>query len=131
VLLKFTKDKTLIELKAKVEESRADALMRQGEMEIARVAERRLASDIDHIDARALTPGERAALAKFAALEKSWRALLARRGEIEKGDPAKRDELKKLLDDFARALNEADGAWSSAREARLDDRDADTMRRAP
>jgi hypothetical protein len=131
VLLKFTKDKTIKELKAAIEMAKSDMLMKEMEVSLTRDAERRLERDAQHTDNRELTAGERAALAKFSALEEPWRAILARRGEIEKADPAKRDEWKKILDDFAKALNEADGAWSSAREARLDDRDADTMRRAP
>lgn len=130
VLLKYTKPKTLLGLRAEGKKAEADALAKKAELGLAKDVAARLERDARRIDDRALTPAEHAAMAKFAALETSWRAILARRGEIEKADPAKRDELKKLLGDFAKALNEADGAWSSAREARLDDRAAETMRRA-
>jgi hypothetical protein len=129
VLVKYTKEIRSRQLRAEVEKARAEALAKEAELGLARDIEARIERHAQSIDNRALTPAEFAALDKFSALEKAWRAILARRGEIEKPDPAKRDELKKTLGDFAGALDETDRAWSSAREAGLDERDAATMTR--
>ena len=102
-------------------------------MDLAKDTEARLEKEVKDVDAdvaaRQLTPAEESALRKFAALEPGWTAILARREAIEKDDPAKRDESKRILDDLAKALREAEAAWSAAREARLDDRAAATLAR--
>ncbi|HEY2158947.1 MAG TPA: hypothetical protein VGH33_25175, partial [Isosphaeraceae bacterium] len=130
VFLKYARDRRLKELQAEVEKARADMLMKQAEHSLARDVEARIERDDRQIDARALTAAEGAALTKFSRLEPAWKAILARRDAIEKAAPAKRDELKRSLDDFANSLSEAQRAWSSAREAQLDERDAATMARA-
>jgi hypothetical protein len=131
VLVNFTKMKRTNELRAEVEKARSNALEKKAEIELAKSAQARLEGLIakDHIDSRALTDAEKSALDKFAALHPAWKAIVAGRDDL-KADAAKRDEAKRRLDDFAKALDEADRAWSAAREARLDDRDADLMRRA-
>lgn len=127
VLLKFTKEKTLKGLRAEVEKAKSNMFMKQAELLLARDVEARLEREGGPPDGRDLTPAEKAALARFGALEAPWRAILGRRDAIEKDDPAGRDEIKRKLDDFTKALDEADRAWSAAREARLDDRDASLM----
>ena len=104
--------------------------MKEAELSLAKDVEARLERVGKDIDNRALTPAEKSALSKFAALEPAWKAIIARRDEIEKLDASKRAELGRLVNDFSRALDESERAWSSAREARLDDRDAATMHRA-
>ncbi len=129
VFLKYSRDRRLHELRAEVEKARSVFLAKQAESSLARDLEARLEREASRIDAHAPTPAEHAALDRFLALEKPWRAILARRDAIEKADPAKRAELKRSLDDLAKSLLEAEHAWSAAREAQLDDRDAATMAR--
>ncbi len=128
VLLKYQGPKRLKELGAEVEKAKSVALARKAEWELAKGAEAQAELNALVIDDRALTPAEWAALAKFGALEPAWKGIIARRDAIEKADPAKRAEMRRMVDDFAKSLDEADRAWSSAREARLDDRDAALMR---
>jgi hypothetical protein len=134
VLVKYTKEKRLHELHAEVEKAASIAVRKKAEILLAQDTQARLereAKDIDvDIAARPLSPAEKAALKKFAALGPSWKASLARRDSIEKDDAATRDESKRMLDDFTKALRDAESAWSSAREARLDDAATATLSRA-
>jgi hypothetical protein len=128
-LVKYTIPIGLKQRQAAVELARSKAMMLKAEWSLANDVVARLEREADRIDADAPTRAEHAALDKFTALEKPWKAILARRADIAKADPAARDELGKLLGDFGRSLDEAERAWSSAREARLDDRATATMTR--
>lgn len=130
VLREYTKEIRIRELRAAVEKAKSEMLAKRAEMELERDKLAKLENPLrldrsDHDPAP--TSLEWSALDKFGALEPAWKAIIARREDIEAADPAKRAEMKRLLDDFAKALDAADRAWSSAREAQLDDRDAATM----
>ncbi len=108
ILVKYTIPIRLKERRAAAELARSKAMMKKAEWSLANDVVARLEREATHFDALALTPAEHAAMDRFAALEKPWRAILARRDAIGKADPATRDELGKLLGDFAKALGEAE-----------------------
>lgn len=131
VFLKFEKPKRMKLLRFNIERAKSVALREQARLIWAKDVEVRLEREGRDIDQRSLTAGERSALAKFSALEKGWREILAHRGDLDAHDAAKHAAMKARLDGFAEPLHGAARAWSAARESRLDDLDAAVMRREP